>query len=367
MQDQVRAFLSSGAGRRALMSAGAYIAGAYLGYVMPGGLEAIHEAFQYAVTMNPFWDPAAQITALFEGAQYQAASALHSVGDWFQSVGVEIAQRFREEIEKARAFIGPGLDQAKTLFLETWQPASEAAVALRDQIRNALPTTKAVLTWAKGVGEAAIDLVRNAVEVYGIYEAAKKCYGALFSRAKEELRERVVRAEGEPETVTERTINLNLNTAIGGGAVADAALRSREIRLSDRVDPTAGLSAMGRDQIIWVSDKLGRRVSNDLNGLLAQSGDGSDRITIRPPSPDRLEDPVDPVGDLRHRARFPIINWEESALSADRLSRMRCGTRIGSELQVRDDLRDLKLILADDGTLQVKREQPSAPRPDLMM
>lgn len=367
MREKIKEFLSNGATRRALMSAGAYIAGAYMGYVMPGGIEALHEALQQAVAMNPFTDPAAQITALFEGAQHQAAATLHTVGEWFQSVGVELAQRFREEIERARTFLGPTFDQAKTLFLETWQPVKEAAVALRDQIRNAIPSGESVLNWTKEVGKAAIELVRNAVEAYGIYEVGKKVYNRLFSKGKEEVREHTVPVPGETTAVTERTVNLNLNTAIGGGAVADTALRSREIRLRDAVDPTSGLSALGSSQIIWVSEKLANRVSDELNEALADPERGRTPVSIVPPSPDRTEAAADPVADLRHRDRFPTINWDESGLSEDRLSRMRCGTRIGSDLQVRGDLRDLKLILAEDGTLQVKREQPSAPRPDLMM
>lgn len=367
MREKIREFLSHGATRRALMSAGAYIAGAYVGYFMPGGLEMMHEALQQAVAMNPFTDPAAQVTALFEGAQHQAAATLHSVGEWFQSVGVEIAQRFRDEIDKARIFLGPTLDQARTLFLETWQPVTEAAVALRDQIRNAVPSGETVPNWTKEVGKAAVDLVRNAVEMYGIYEAAKAAYRKLFSRAKEEIREQTVPAPGETPAVTEQTINLNLNTAIGGGPVADTALRSREIRLRDAVDPTAGLSALGSGQIIWVSEKLAGRVSDELNETFCAPERGGTRVSIIPPSPDRIEVAADPVADLRHRDRFPTINWDESGLSADRLSRMRCGTRIGADLQLPEGVRDLKLVLAEDGTLQVQRERPAAPPSDLMM
>ena len=367
MREQIKAFLSRGATRRALLSAGAYIAGAYMGYVMPGGLEALHEALQQAVAMSPFADPAAQVTALFEGAQHQAAATLHAVGEWFQSVGVELAQRFREEIDRARAFLGPTVDQAKSLFVETWRPVSEAAVALRDQMRNAIPSTEAALTWTREVGKAAIDLIRNAVEAYGIYEVGKKVYSRLFSRAKEEIRAQTVPAPGETQAVTEQTINLNLNTAIGGGAVADAALRSREIRLRDAVDPTAGLSALGSGQIIWVSDKLAGRVSDELNEALGARERGGAPVSIVPPGPDRIEVAADPVTDLRHRDRFPTINWDESGLSSDRLGRMRCGTRIGADPQLSEGLRDLKLVIAEDGTLQVKRERPAAPPPDLLM
>lgn len=367
MREKVRAFLSNGAGRRALMSAGAYIAGAYLGYVMPGGLEAIHEAFQYAVSMNPFTDPAAQITALFEGAQHQAAATLHTVGEWFCSVGAELSQRFVQEIEKARAFLGPGLAQAKTLFLETWQPLTEAAVALRDQIRNSAPSAEAVLTWTKEVGKAAIDLVRNAVEAYGIYEVGKKIYNRLFARAKEEVKEQMVPAPGETPEVTERAVNLNLNISVGGGAVADTALRNREIRIREAVDPTIGVSDLSSRQIIWLADGFAARVSTDLNDALADPEAGRGLISISPPSPVRLDGPDDQFGDPPHRARFPIINWEESALSADRLARMRCGTRIRPDLEVPVGARDLKFILAEDGTLQVRPERPAASPPDLLM
>lgn len=350
-----------------LMSAGAYIAGAYFGAAFPGAIEMLHEAFQYAVAMNPFSDPVSQITALYEGAQYQAAAALHAVGDWFQGVGAEVSQRLREQIDQARAFLGPTLDQAKSLFVETWRPVTEGAAALRDQIRNAIPSGETILSWTQEIAKAAYEVASAAAEAYGVYEFTKKVYGRLLSKAKKEVREQTAPAPGETGAVTERTINLNLNTAIGGGSVADAALRSREIRIRDRVDPTAGLSALDRDQIIWVSDRLGRRMSNDLSALIAETGPDRGRISIRSPSPDRLEDPLDPIEDLRHRARFPVINWEESALSADRLDRMRPGRRIGSDLRTPKGLEDFKLIVARDGTLQVERDRPSAPSPDIMM
>lgn len=364
MRDRIKALLANGASRRALLTAGAYIAGAYFGYVMPGGLEAIHEAFQYAVASNPFGDPVSQISALFEGAQYHAAGALHAVGDWFQSVGVEVTQRFREQIDQARMFLGPSLEQAKGLFLELWEPVSEAAANLRDQIRNAIPGKETALTWAKETGKAAFELLSLAVEAYGIYEAGKAVYRKIFSRAKEELREEITVPAGEPEAVTDRSINLNLNTAVGGGAVADAAMRDRQIRFEHAQDPTAGLSALQSDKIIWVSDKLNRRVSSELNDLIADIGTSPERVSLQTPSPTRLEDPADPIGDLSHRSRFPTINWGESEASSDRLRKMRCGSRIG-ELG-RADLKDIRLVIGEEGNLVVESDRPSAPSPDLM-
>jgi hypothetical protein len=369
MRDRVRNFLSNGASRRALMTAGAVIAGAYLGFAFPGGVEAIHEAFQYAVTLNPFTDPAAQITALYEGAQYQAAAALHSVGDWFQSVGVELTLRAREDIERARLFIGPALDHAKALFLEVWQPVTTGAIMLRDQIRNAIPDPQAALVWTKEVGSAAVDLVRSAAEAYGVYDLAKKAYGRLFSRARAEVRDEMGATPDEPATVTERTISLNLNTAVGGGAVADAALRSREIRVTPAQDPTRGLSALGSDQIIWLSDQFTRRISTDLDDLIADVEGSGERVSLLSASPVRLEDAVNPVEDLRHRARFPTINWGESDLSASRLDRLRCGSRIGGEtLKGQSPIRsDLKIVLGEDGFLRAERKKDASAPSDLVM
>jgi hypothetical protein len=365
MREQVKKFLSNGASRRALLSAGAYIAGAYFGAVFPGGIEALHEAFQYAVAMNPFNDPFAQISALYEGAQYQAAAALHAVGEWFQGAGVELSQRAREQIEQARAFLGPTLDQARNLFLEAWRPIPEGAAMLRDQIRNAIPGQEAVITWTKDVGKAAFDLLRNAVEAYGIYEVGKKVYGRLFSRAKADLREQIAPSVQEAPEVTERSINLNLNTAIGGGAVADAALRDRTIRFEHRSDPTAGISALSSDKIIWVSDKFGRRLSNDLNALIADISDAPGEISLRSPNPTRLEDPVDLISDLSHRDRFPTINWGQSDLSGDRLNRMKCGSKINR--MIADDLKNINLVIGENGSLEVAKKRPQAPAPDLMM
>lgn len=363
MREQIRSFLANGTNRRALLSAGAYIAGAYFGAAFPGGLEAIHEAFQYAVATSPFSDPVAQISALFDGALHQTAAALHSLGEWCQSVGVELSQRVRERIEEARTLLGPALDQAKELFVETWRPASEAAAMLRDQIRNAVPSQEAAISWCKEVGKTAVNLVRTAVEVYGVYEAAKALYGKVFSRAKTELREKVVTAPEETPEVTERSINLNLNASVGGGPVIDAALRDREVRIAQGVDPTAGVSALGSDQIIWVSDKLKGRVSSGLDGLIADVSDAPVRVNLASPDPTRLEDPVDPVADLSHRDRFPTINWDQSPLSEDRLSRMRCGSRATGPDP--EDLKDIRIVLAEDGTLKAERTQARAP--DLLM
>lgn len=365
MREQVKAFLSNGANRRALLSAGAYIAGAYFGAVFPGGIEALHEAFQYAVAMNPFSDPFAQISALYEGAQYHAAAAIHTVGEWFQGAGVELSQRLREQIEQARGFLGPALDQARNLFLEAWRPIPEGAAMLRDQIRNAIPCQEAVITWTKEMGKAAFDLIKDAVEAYGIYEVGKKIYGRMFSRAKKDLREQVTVSPQEAPEVTERSINLNLNTAVGGGAVADAALRDRTIRFEHLTDPTAGLSALSSDKIIWVSDTFGRRLSNDLNALIADSSDAPVGITLRSPNPIRLEDAVDPISDLSHRDRFPTINWGQSDLSGDRLRRMKCGSKI--DAMIPDEMRDIRLVIGKDGSLEVRPERPKASPPDLMM
>lgn len=365
MRDHIKTFLSQGSSRRMLMSAGAYIAGAYFGFVFPGGIEMLHEAFQYAVAMNPFSDPVSQITALYEGAQYHAAAALHAVGDWFQGAGVELTQRAREQIDQARTFLGPTLDQAKSLFVETWQPVSEGAAMLRDQIRNAIPCQQEVITWTKATGKAAFDLLRAGVEAYGIYEVGKKLYGSIFSRAKRDLRDQVTISVQEAPAVTERSINLNLNTAIGGGAVADAALRDRTIRFEHPSDPTAGISALNSDKIIWVSDKLGRRVSNDLNALIAEISDAPGEISLRSPSPTRLEDPVDLISDLSHRDRFPTINWGQSEISEEKLRRRKCGSRIDGPIG--QDLKDIRLIMGVNGTLEVERERPSAPSPDLMV
>jgi len=365
MRDHIKTFLSQGTTRRMLMSAGAYIAGAYFGMAFPGGLEMLHEAFQYAVAMNPFSDPVTQITALFEGAQYHAAAALHTVGDWFHGAGVELTQRAREQIDQARVFLGPTLDQAKSLFIETWRPVSEGAAMLRDQIRNAIPEQEDLVPCAKKVGKAAFELLRNAVEAYGIYEAGKKLYGRILSRAKEDLREQVTPAPQEAPEVTERSINLNLNTAIGGGAVADAAMRDRTIRFEHRSDPTAGISALSSDKIIWVSDKLGRRVSNDLNALIADISDAPGEISLRSPNPTRLEDPVDPVFDLAHRDRFPTINWGQSDVSEELLRRARCGSRIDG--MTRSDLKDIRLVLGENGNLELEPKRPLSSPPDLMM
>jgi hypothetical protein len=361
MRDRVRAFLSNGASRRALMTAGVFIAGAYFGVNLPGGIEALHEAFQYAVSMNPFTDPITQISALYEGAQYYTAGALHSVGEWLQSAGVEIAQRVREDIDRARALIGPALDHAKALFIEAWQPVTAGAIMLRDQIRNAIPDPAAAITWTKEAASAAFDLVRNAAEAYGMYDLAKKAYGKVFSRAREQVEDEMVPAPAETPEVTEQTINLTLNTAVGGGAVTDAALRSREIRINSGISPTAGLTALRSDQIIWISDQFGRRISNDINDLIADVGVSVRPVSILSPSPFRLEDALNPTEDLRHRDRFPTINWGESAISASRLEGLRCGTRIvegNGALQQVPIQSDLKIVLGDDGCLRVEPDRP---------
>lgn len=348
-----------------LMSAGAYIAGAYFGVVFPGGIELLHEAFQYAVAMNPFSDPVAQITALYEGAQYHSAAALHTVGDWLEGVGAEISQRVREQIDQARAFIGPTLDQAKSLFVETWRPVTEGAAMLRDQIRNAISAQEAVLSWSKEVSKSAFEMIRYAAEAYGIYEIGRRVYDRLFSRAKEGLREQVEAPVQEAPEVTERSINLNLNTAIGGGAVADAALRDRTIRFEHRSDPTAGISALSSDKILWVSDKFNRTLSNDLNALIAEVSDAPGEISLRSPNPTRLEDPVDPISDLSHRDRFPTINWGQSDLSGDRLRRMKGGSKINGIIA--DDLKNINLLIGENGSLEVAKERPHAPDPELVM
>lgn len=368
MRDRVRTFLTNGASRRALMTAGVFIAGAYMGFVLPGGIEAIHEAFQYAVALNPFTDPIAQITALYEGAQYHAAATLHTVGEWCQSAGVEIAQRAREDIERARALIGPALEQAKAVFLEVWQPATAGAIILRDHIRNAIPDPQVALTLVKEVVQTAVDLMQNAAEAYGIYDLGKKAYGKIFSRAREEVRDEMVLAPTETPEVTEQTINLTLNTAVGGGAVADAALRSRGGRTDGAISPTSGLSSLGSDQIIWMSDQFGRRISNDLNDLIADVGVPGRPISILSPSPSRFVDALSQMEDLRHRDRFPTINWDESAISASRLDGLRCGTRIGLDngaLQQVPVQSDLKIVLGEDGFLRAELDRP-APS-DLMM
>ncbi len=215
------------------------------------------------------------------------------------------------------------------------------------------------------MGKAAFDLIKDAVEAYGIYEVGKKIYGRMFSRAKKDLREQVTVSPQEAPEVTERSINLNLNTAVGGGAVADAALRDRTIRFEHLTDPTAGLSALSSDKIIWVSDTFGRRLSNDLNALIADSSDAPVGITLRSPSPIRLEDAVDPISDLSHRDRFPTINWGQSDLSGDRLRRMKCGSKI--DAMIPDEMRDIRLVIGKDGSLEVRPERPKASPPDLMM
>lgn len=365
MREQVKTFLSNGTTRRALMSAGCYIAGAYFGAVFPGGIEALHEAFQYALAMNPFSDPSVQISALYEGAQYHAAAAIHTLGDWFQGAGVELTQRLREQIEQARAFLGPTLDQARNLFLETWRPVPEGAAMLRDHIRNAIPCQETVIAWTKEMSKTAFDLIKDAVEAYGIYEVGKKIYGRIFSRAKKDLRAQVTVSPQEAPEVTERSINLNLNTAVGGGAVADAALRDRKVRFEHRSDPTAGISALSSDKIIWVSEKFGRRLSNELNALIADVSDTPGEISLRSPNPTRLEDPVDLISDLSHRDRFPTINWGQSERSGDRLRRMKCGSKIdGPNL---DHLKDIRLVIGEDGSLEARPERPQAAPPDLMM
>jgi len=356
------------------MSAGAYIAGAYFGYVMPGGLEALHEVFQFAVSLNPFTDPIAQIGALYDGALHQTAATLHSVGEWLQSAGVEVSQRFREQIEQARVFLGPLLDQARELFCETWKSGSEAAVMLRDQVRNAMPAGESVITWTKEIAKTALDLISIAAEAYGIYEAGKAFYSKLLSKAKTEISAKVVLGPGDTPQVTDRSINLNINTAIGGGAVADTALRSREIRIDSGGDATRGLSALGSDQIIWISDTFSRQVTLGLNKIARDHGSARAHISLLSPSPVRTERAEDIDEDLRHRDRFPIINWGESALSGDRLADLKCGAALPvhkkMEIGISDQIpvrSNAKIIISEDGFLQVERPKPAKDTPDLLM
>lgn len=373
MRDRIRSYLSNGASRRALITAGVCIAGAYMGYVAPGGIEVLHEAFQYAVTLNPFTDPIAQISALYDGARQFAAAALHSVGDWLTGVGVEVGQRLREEIERARAFLGPFLEQARTLFCEAWQTTSEAAATLRDQIRNSAPSLSEVVISGKELLKTAVELVRHAAEAYGLYETAKKIYQRVFARARADLDAQVHPAPGETPAVTARSVNLNLNIGVGGAPVADAALRSREIRISDVTDPTAGISGLGSDRIIWVSDKLRHRLSDDLSTLTGVESGQVSRVSLRRPPTIRLEDVLDPVEDLRHRARFPTINWGESALSETRLDAVRgargrigelSGIRLTDQVPVRNDAR---IVLGEDGFLRAEARAPVPTPHDLTM
>lgn len=373
MQENIRTFLSSGAGRRALLSAGAYIAGAYFGYVMPGGIEALHEAFQYAVSLNPFTDPIAQITALYDGALHQTAATLHSVGEWLQSVGVELSQRVREEMDKARAFLGPAVDQARDVFCETWRSGTEAAAMLRDQIRNAAPSAESVITWTKETVKTAIDLASMAAEAYGIYEAGKAFYKKFLSGAKAEVTEKVAQAPEEPAAVVEKTVNLNLNTAIGGGAVADNAIRIARTLPETAPNPTRGISALDSDQILWVSDRLTRKVSDGLSEIGSATGATPVQISILAPAPGREIRLENVEEDLRHRDRFPVINWGESRLSEDRLSDLKCGAplrgnsrvqiRISDQIPIRSNA---KIVIGEDGFLRVDRPKPSD-TPDLLM
>jgi len=374
MKDNIRTFLASGAGRRALLSAGAYIAGAYFGYVMPGGLEALHEAFQYAVSLNPFTDPIAQITALYDGALHQTAATLNSVGDWLQSAGVEVSQRVREEMDKARALLGPTVDQTRALFCETWRSGTEAAAMLRDQIRNATPSSESVIAFTKEMVKTAIDLASMAAEAYGIYEAGKAFYKKFLSGAKAELAGQITPAPAEPPAVTEQTVNLNLNTAIGGGPVADNAIRITNSLPESAANPVRGISAIDSDQIIWVSDRLTRRVSEGLSEIGTRVGSTDVPVSIIAPAPGREIRLENVEEDLRHRDRFPIINWGESALSEDRLSGLKCGAPLRgvgrSEIRLSDQIpirSNAKIVIGEDGFLRVDRPKPPSDTPDLLV
>jgi hypothetical protein len=373
MQEKVRGFLANGASRRALMSAGAYLAGAYMGFVMPGAFEALHEALQYAVALNPFTDPIAQITALYDGALHQTAATLNAVGDWLHSVGVEVSQRVREEMERARAFLGPAIGQARDLFCETWRSGTETAAMLRDQIRNAAPSAESVIACTKEMVKTAIDVVTAAAEAYGLYEAGKAFYKRFLSKKREHIRELFVPSPGEAASTTQGTLNLNLNVAIGGGAVVNNSVKTVQMQAGAGTDPTRGISSLTSDKVLWVSESFAREMSDGLSEIRPTTGSTPVPVSLLAPSGGGEIRIGRPEEDLRHRDRFPVINWGESALSESRLSGLKCGAPLRggrSVISLSDQFPvrpDAKLIIGENGFLQVERAAPQADMPDNLM
>lgn len=315
MNDTIRTYLENNVSRRALFTVGSYVGGACFGYVDPAGLEMLHEAFITAMEISPFTDPSAAAGALFDGAQYHAAATMHTVGEWLEGVGSEIGHQTRSVINEARDFIGPSLDQARAFFLDNADQIGESAARIRDAIRNAGAELGETAQAGKDLVSSGFSLLRTAAEAYGIYEAGKAVYTRLFGEAKEAVRE----TSGEPASAEDRLINLNVNLSVAGAPAANTAMRHSEGR-----DPAVSemLDQVDEGRIIWVSDKLKERLTDEMKDMLADMAPGTEsRVCPKGPRTTRTGE----TGKYAHRDTFPMINWDQSPVGAQRLGTLKSG------------------------------------------
>lgn len=309
MRETIQTYLQGNVSRKALLATGGYIAGGYFGYANPTGLEMMHEALTMVLQTSPFSDPVSTASSLFEGAQYHAASALHAVGEWLEGAGVEIGNQARSAVNEAREFIGPALDQAKNFFIENAEHTSEAAARVRDSIRNAASSVEDAVKAGGDLISSGFSVLRTAAEAYGIYEAGKAVYKRLFGEAKEAVEE----ASPADEPSTDRSVNLNVNISIAGGSAADAAEEKAD-KSESAVQDLIG--EMDESKIIWVSEKLSRRLTQDLQEALSDEATKTGKgFRSSPPSPAKNAF----SHETSHRASFPMINWDQSPVSAQRL------------------------------------------------
>jgi hypothetical protein len=322
VRETIHTYLEGNVSRKALLAVGGYIAGTYFGYVNPAGLEMMHEALTMALQTSPFSDPVSTVSSLFEGAQYHAASTLHTVGEWLEGVGVEIGHQARSAVNEARDFIGPGLDRARDFFMENAGHTSEAAARIRDTIRNAASSVEDAVKAGGDLISSGFSILRTAAEAYGIYEAGKAVYTKLFGEGKDAVEE----ASAPDDEKTERSVNLNVNISVAGGPAADAAKAGSgkdETAVHDLVEGMSG------DRIIEGSEKLSRRITTDLEDVLSDEATVAGKgFRSSPPSPVmKTSSP-----ETSHRDSFPMINWDQSPVSAQRLESFKARTARGGAI-----------------------------------
>lgn len=338
--DDLKMISQTQQGRQALLSSGSVIAAAYLGYIGPDLFIMMHDTLAFYSAKYPFLNPTDMAASLWDGAKYFSAAVVDVFGGIADSFGIDISHNIREAMTNCREFLsryGDRTVDASRAFIE------DVSVMVGSQLSAIAGRTGAALTagWTsiKEVWAPALVVLGAAKEAFEYFEIGKKVYAKYTSWGK--------KSSSQEKDVEQ---NLEVNTAIAGDAALDTAEKTA------RDLPEGRILNANRKDILWISDQLHRHLNEDSSRMPRVSRDHIDGmsspqgyrpshdtrptslsgtsslkgcqidvdILLKKPSlssnPVRLSQIRLEIDDTTDKLR---PNWDDSALSAERLNGLR--------------------------------------------
>lgn len=245
--NDIRMIMESEEGRRALVTAGAYVAATHFGLQVPEIYEAMLSVMARFSEAYPYRDPVQMISDLWQGAQYLGAATLDFLADKARIGGIEMTATLRESVISARDFLIRGslrdLTAAKDFVVDTAQAIGGSLGQIVSSVQDAAPKVwNAGLEAGKSYGAYVLAGIAFAKTIYEGFDTTRRTIVDVFRFGKKAAKAIGITSSEDQNFCVNAANTQSQHQSLPKGCCKESIQRDTGINMKE---------------VLWISEALG--------------------------------------------------------------------------------------------------------------